>query len=108
MYAIAAKATFFKPAKFPETGNSAKNGKPGSVGKSTLPGVEVAGFPFGPQFAIVVHLRYSLAELLCSLELHPPSSATGGGGFRSPRPFGPEPKIQSVFPVLAASFPEIP
>ena len=43
----------FKTAwKFPETGgksrkkaektgNSAKNGKPGSVGKSTLPGVEV-------------------------------------------------------------------
>ena len=30
-----------KPEK---TGTFAKNGKPGSVGKSTLPGVEVAGF----------------------------------------------------------------
>ena len=32
-----------------KTANSPKNEKPGSVGKSTLPGVEVAGFPFGPQ-----------------------------------------------------------
>ena len=30
-----------KPEK---TGKSAKNGKPGNAGKSTLPGVEVAGF----------------------------------------------------------------
>ncbi len=46
-----------KPEK---AGKSAKNEKPGSVGKSTLPGVEVAGFPFGPQ---PIWLRLHTVEL---------------------------------------------
>ena len=35
-------------------------------------------------------------------------SATGGHRILSPRPFGPEPKIWSVFPVIFSSFRNLP
>ena len=35
-------------------------------------------------------------------------SATGGRRRLSPRPFGPEPKIWSVFPFISASFRDLP
>ena len=47
--AMPAAPTEIAECKPEKSGKSAKNEKPGSVGKSTLPGVEVAGFSFAPQ-----------------------------------------------------------